>query len=119
MESLPQALYDEPEVAWAWLVENYPGIFDGIDLKGEPYAQYLNSNRASSIVNTSDLLQVARYFLKDLKLADISEALTGKREYGGAIYTRVKAVSQLLNNTTTANSEARAFIFDDIEDIAA
>jgi hypothetical protein len=114
MSGLPDALYDTPEVAWKWLVENCPGLFDGIDLKNEPYAHYLNGKSSSIIIDTSDLLQVARYFLKDLKLADISEALTGKREYGGAIYTRVKAISQLLNNTTTADEDARTFIVDDI-----
>lgn len=39
--------------------------------------------------------------LDNPSLADISELLTGDRQYGGAIYKRVKAVKQALENTTT------------------
>ena len=39
------------------------------------------------------------------RLVDISEALTGSRQYGGATYHRVKAVAAALkNNTTTAQA---------------
>jgi hypothetical protein len=42
--------------------------------------------------------------LKSPSLADISEILTGSRQYGGATYTRVKAVKQALNSTTTTEN---------------
>lgn len=38
-------------------------------------------------------------------LADISEVLTGSRQYGGATYKRVKAVAEALESTTTTPSE--------------
>ena len=114
MRDLPEILYDPPEIAWPWLVEHCPQIFDGIDVQKEPYAQYLKGKPMSTVVDMADVLTVARYFLKDLKLADISEALTGKREYGGAIYTRVKAVKQLLENTTTTQNEGHKVILEDI-----
>ncbi len=44
-------------------------------------------------------------YLKNPSLADISEVLTGSRQYGGAAYKRVKAVKAALNNTTTTQKE--------------
>ena len=47
--------------------------------------------------------------LDDPSLADISEALTGSREYGGGAYTRIKKVKQLLDSTTTTPADEPDF----------
>lgn len=47
----------------------------------------------------SDLQAVAH--LVNPSLADISEELTGSRQYGGATYKRVKAVKDALKSSTT------------------
>ncbi len=46
-----------------------------------------------------DLKAIAH--LTNPSLADIAEILTGSRQYGGATYHRVKAVSQALKSSTT------------------
>lgn len=46
-----------------------------------------------------DLKAVAH--LRSPSMADISEVLTGDRQYGGATYKRVKAVYQALKSSTT------------------
>jgi len=50
-----------------------------------------------------DVIKFAVYMLQDkhYTLADIAESLTGKREYGGAAFTRIKAVKTFLEDTTT------------------
>lgn len=104
MMEIPDILYASPSEAWPWLLRRFPDVFDGINLSSEPYAHYLNlthKRETTRVEQDQDLLIVARYFLAHLTLADISEALTGKREYGGAIYTRVKTVKKLLDTTIT------------------
>ena len=44
--ALPEAL-SNPETGWPWLLKNYPAIFDGIDIRREPYAQYLKQTPQS------------------------------------------------------------------------
>lgn len=41
---MPKAM-ETKETGWPWLVENYPQIFDGIDVTREPYAQYLKPSQ--------------------------------------------------------------------------
>jgi len=41
-QALPVELYKE-ETAWPWLIKNFPWLFDGINLKSEPYARWLKS----------------------------------------------------------------------------
>lgn len=52
-----------------------------------------------------DVAKVAH--LVDPSLADISQALTGSRQYGGAAYARVKAVQRALKTTTTQPEEGQ------------
>lgn len=99
--ALPPQL-DCPETAWPWLLKAKPWIFDGINLKSEPYYAYLASGRPATLME--DLAAVEH--LDDPSLADISETLTGSRQYGGATYSRVKAVKEALLQTTTTAEEA-------------
>jgi hypothetical protein len=58
--------------------------------------------------------------LDNPSLADLSEALTGSREYGGAAYTHLKKVKQLLDSTTTTPvDEADLDVSDRYPDRAA
>lgn len=95
-----------PETAWPWLLHHMPWIFKGIDVKKEPYAHYLEQSPEIGQISTlaSDLEQV--YHLgPGTSLADISEVLTGSRQYGGATYKRVKEVKEALETTTTTENE--------------
>jgi len=88
-----------PTTAWPYMRRRWPWIFGAEETMGTKTA-----DQVSSFVPTlveKDVIQVALCHCQDLKLADIAEALTGRREYGGAIYTRVKAVKKFLENTTT------------------
>lgn len=56
-----------------------------------------------------DLEQVFRAGLDHTALlADISEELTGSRQYGGATYKRVKAVAEALKTSTTPAKNGRS-----------
>ena len=90
---------NNPTTAWPYMRRRWPWIFGDEEAMGTKTA-----GQVSSFVPTlveKDVLQVALCHCQDLKLADIAEALTGRREYGGAIYTRVKAVKKFFENTTT------------------
>lgn len=64
-------------------------------------AAVLRPGPASPVVSQleQDLKAIAH--LQAPSLADISEVLTGERQYGGAAYKRVKAAQQALETTTT------------------
>lgn len=47
-QSLMPAELDTPETAWPWLVENCPEIFEGINLKREPYARYIRNGSVTA-----------------------------------------------------------------------
>lgn len=38
-QALPVELY-KAETAWPWLINNFPWLFDGINIRSEPYARY-------------------------------------------------------------------------------
>lgn len=90
---------DHPSTAWPFLKKRFPWLFD--DEKAIKPVESVNRVE-------KDVLDFAVFMLGNVQysLADISEALTGKREYGGAIYTRIKAVRDYLENTTTTDIEA-------------
>lgn len=64
-------------------------------------AAVLGPGRAAPVAGQleQDLKAIAH--LQAPSLADISEVLTGERQYGGATYKRVKAVQQALKSSTT------------------
>lgn len=100
---------DSPQTAWPYLKRRFPWLFSD---EGE----IPKESRAAELTNTEkDVLQFAVYMLREVhfSLADISEALTGQREYGGAMFTRVKAVRTFLT-TTTLDIEAKIREFDEI-----
>lgn len=69
--------------------------------------QYVGS-KSPSIDSHSQLqqdIEAVRHLGQGASLADISEILTGKRTYGGAVYQRVKEVQQALKTSTTTPSE--------------
>ncbi len=97
---------DNPVTAWAYLRQRFPLYFQGVGrLPGEldqPKAIVINPQ------TDQDLIIVAKHFLKDLKLADISEALTGSRLYAGSnLVKRLQAVQMALKNTTTTTQDGQ------------
>jgi hypothetical protein len=86
--------------AWPYMRRRWPWMF-GDDAMGTKDARLPGAEVPTPVER--DVIQVALCHCHDLKLADIAEALTGRREYGGAIYTRVKAVKKYLENTTTTD----------------
>ncbi|MCB0208027.1 MAG: hypothetical protein KDJ52_01780 [Anaerolineae bacterium] len=111
--SMPDEMGD-PETAWPWLLRNMPWIFKGIDVKREPYAHYLEKSPQMG-QNASLLADVkaVRHLGPDPSLADISEVLTGSRQYGGSVYKRVKEVKELLETTTTTTEQGRVVPFEE------
>ena len=95
---------DNPETAWLYLRQRFPLYFQGVGrLPGELDKPTATPASAIAAPVTQDVVKFAVYMLqgKHYTLADIAESLTGRREYGGAVFTRVKAVRDFLENTTT------------------
>jgi hypothetical protein len=84
--------------AWPYLRRRFPWIFNE---DGEVQPEGEQARQLGQI--EQDVIKFAVYMLQDkhYTLADIAEALTNKREYGGALFTRVKAVKNFLEDTTT------------------
>lgn len=103
--NLPEEL-STAETGFPWLVANMPWIFKGIDLNKEPYAHYLEKNGGQGQISQlqHDVEQVL-HLGPGASLADISEELTGSRQYGGSTYTRVKDVQYRLKSSTTTGRE--------------
>lgn len=97
LAALPELL-NGPETAWPWLVKRFPWLFDGIDLKNEPYASYLKIPQVEQDLN---LLQPYRG--RELSQADVAGLLFGDRtKTGGSYRRRILAVMDALNPTTTS-----------------
>lgn len=98
-QPLPSEL-DSPVTAWPYLRRRFPWLFneDG-EVPQQPAVQLGTTEQ--------DVVKFAVYALqgKHYTLADIAESLTGRREYGGALFTRVKAVKNFLEDTTTTTPE--------------
>jgi hypothetical protein len=94
-QPLPSEL-NSPTTAWPYLRRRFPWLFEDEVLPREQAAVQLTQVE-------KDVIEFAVYMLQDkyYTLADIAESLTGKREYGGALFTRVKAVKNFLEDTTT------------------
>jgi hypothetical protein len=90
----------DPATAWPYLRHRFPEYFEGVGkMPGETDKPVVI---AANYQTEQDTIKVARYFLRALKLADISEALTGRRLYAGSnLVKRLQAVQSTLNNTTT------------------
>jgi hypothetical protein len=91
---------DNDATAWAYLRQRFPLYFQGVGrLPGE------TDKPTITIINPQvdqDIITVAKYHLKDLKLADIAEALTGSRLYAGSnLVRRLQAIQSALKTTTT------------------
>lgn len=93
---------DSSQTAWPYLRRRWPWLFGDEDM-GTKDARLPGGAVPTQV--EQDVIQVALYHCQNLKLADIAEALTGRREYGGAIFTRVKAVKKYLENTTTTDQD--------------
>lgn len=103
IDPFPKEL-DNPETAWVYLRQRFPLYFQGVGrLPGELDKPTATTASAMGAAVAQDVIKFAVYMLQDkhYTLADIAESLTGKREYGGAIFSRVKAVRNFLENTTT------------------
>jgi hypothetical protein len=97
LAALPDLLTG-PETAWPWLVKRFPWLFDGIDLKSEPYASYLKTPQVDQ-----DMQLLEPYRGKELSQADVAGLLFGDRtKTGGAYRRRILAVMEALNPTTTS-----------------
>lgn len=96
-QPLPPEL-DNPVTAWPYLRRRFPWLFNDDSEASPPTPAAAMGGQVEQ-----DVVKFAVYMLQDTNytLADIAESLTGKREYGGAAYTRVKAVRDFLENTTT------------------
>jgi hypothetical protein len=105
---------DNPATAWSYLRRRFPEYFEGVGkMPGEtdkPVVVTVNYQAEQ------DVITVAKHFLKGLKLADISEALTGSRLYAGSnLVKRLQAVKEVLNTTTTSEISPQ----DDFEEVVA
>lgn len=103
VDPFPKEL-DNDVTAWAYLRQRFPLYFQGVGrLPGELDKAIATPASAMAAHVEQDVIKFAVYMLSDkhYTLADIAESLTGKREYGGAIFSRVKAVKNFLENTTT------------------
>jgi hypothetical protein len=114
IDPFPKEL-DNEATAWAYLRQRFPLYFDGVGkMPGEtdkPVVVTVNYQAEQ------DVITVAKHFLKGLKLADISEALTGSRLYAGSnLVKRLQAVKEVLNTTTTAPQVSQE---DDFSEVAA
>jgi hypothetical protein len=116
IDPFPKEL-DDPSTAWSYLRRRFPLYFQGVGrLPGE-----VDQPKASTTINNphveQDVITFAVYALQETRytLADISEALTGKREYGGAVFSRVKAVRDFLENTTTTPDSSQEVDFEAVE----
>jgi hypothetical protein len=90
----------DPATAWPYLRRRFPEYFEGMGkMPGE------TDKPVVTVVNyqvEQDVITVAKHFLNGLKLADISEALTGSRLYAGSnLVKRLQAVQAALKTTTT------------------
>jgi hypothetical protein len=99
IDPFPKEL-DNDATAWPYLRQRFPLYFQGVGkLPGEldkPIVVAINPQV------DQDIITVAKYHLKELKLADISEALTGSRLYAGSnLVKRLQAVQLALKTTTT------------------
>jgi hypothetical protein len=99
IDPFPKEL-DNAATAWSYLRQRFPEYFDGVGkMPGE------TDKPVATVINPQvdqDIITVAKYHLKDLKLADISEALTGSRLYAGSnLVKRLQAVQSALKTTTT------------------
>jgi len=90
----------DPSTAWPYLRRRFPEYFEGVGKRpGETDKPIVI---AANYQTEQDVITVAKHFLKDLKLADISEALTGSRLYAGSnLVKRLQAVQSALKTTTT------------------
>ncbi|MCL4295227.1 MAG: hypothetical protein KJ077_05845 [Anaerolineae bacterium] len=112
LAALPEMM-TAPETAWPWLVQRFPWLFDGIDLRTEPYASYLKVPQVEK-----DLELLAAYRGRDLSQADVAGLLFGDRtKTGGSYRRRILAVMEALNPTTTTSSEG--YDQDGYEELAA
>jgi hypothetical protein len=114
VDPFPKEL-DTPATAWAFLRRSFPEYFEGVGkMPGE------TDKPVVTVVNyqvEQDVITVARHFLKDLKLADIAEALTGSRLYAGSnLVKRLQAAQAALKNTTTTTG---IVLQDDFSEVKA
>lgn len=99
IDPFPKEL-DNAATAWSYLRRRFPEYFEGVGkMPGETDKPVVT---AVNYQVEQDVITVARHFLKDLKLADISEALTGSRLYAGSnLVKRLQSVQSALKTTTT------------------
>jgi hypothetical protein len=119
VDPFPKEL-DNDATAWAYLRQRFPLYFQGVGrLPGELDKPIATTPSAMRAPVECDVVKFAVYMLQDkhYTLADIAEGLTGRREYGGAVFTRVKAVRDFLENTTTTTPEVS--LQDDFSEVVA
>lgn len=95
-QPFPEELNDE-STAWLWLLENRPQIFQGIELRTEPYYHHIKAaqeRRDAELVAAMD----------DPSQADVAQALFGDRTQTGGSYRR--RILKAIKNATTTNPPA-------------